>query len=84
MMAHEGIDHASRRNEKCITREEYFHHDGKKSASRGRKKGFKSRKTMSCGAENYGLLVFNVTFSIYFSCMFYGIPFFFIPLLPKY
>ena len=28
-MPHEGIDHASRRNEKCITREENFHHDEK-------------------------------------------------------
>ena len=83
-MPHEGIDHASRRNGKCITREEYFHHDGKNQPREAEKGAFKSGKTMSCGAENYGLVFFNVTFSIYFSCMFYGIPFFFIPLLPKY
>ena len=69
-----------------------MHRDGMRNASRGKKifitmekkrpreaekRAFKSRKTMSCGAENYGLVFFNVTFSIYFSCMFYGIPFFF-------
>lgn len=33
-MPHEGMDHASRRNEKCITREENFHHDEKISLAR--------------------------------------------------
>ena len=47
MMPHEGMDHASRGNEKCITREENFHHDGKNSASRDRKKGFLEQKAMS-------------------------------------
>ena len=27
---------------------------------------------------------FNIKFSIFFPCMFYGIPFFYIPLLPEY
>ena len=76
-MPHEGMDHASRRTEKCITREEYFHHDGKKSASRGRKKGFLERKTMSCGAENYGLVFLTLHFLYIFHACSMGFRFFY-------
>ena len=45
-MAHEG-------DGSCITTGDIFHRDGKNNASRGRKKGFLERETMSFGAENY-------------------------------
>ena len=84
MMPHEGMDHASRRNEKCITREKYFHHDGKNRPREAGKRAFKSRKAMSCGAENYGLVFLTLHFLYIFHACSMGFRFFFIPLLPKY
>ena len=64
MMAEKGLNDASRGGW-------IMHRDGMRNASRGKKifitmeknrpreaekRAFKSRKTMSCGAENYGLV----------------------------
>lgn len=57
MTTHEGMDHASRRKKYCVAMEQGMRRDGKNSASRGRKKGFLERKTMSFGAENYELVL---------------------------
>ena len=57
MTPHEGMDHASRRKKYCVAREEMLRRDGTGNASRCRKKGFLERKTMSCGAENYELVL---------------------------
>ena len=57
MMAQKGMDHASRRKKYCVAMEQGIRRDGKKSASRGRKKGFLERETRSCEAENYELVL---------------------------
>ena len=64
MMAKKGLNDVSRGDGSCVATEEILRRDGtrnasrrKKAASRGRKKGFLERKTMSFGAENYELVL---------------------------
>ena len=69
-----------------------MHRDGMRNASRGKnifitmeknqpreagKKAFKSRKTMSCGAENYGLVFLTLHFLYIFHACSMGFRFFF-------
>ena len=92
MMTEKGLNDASRGGW-------IMHRDGMRNASRGKKifitmeknqpreagkKAFKSRKTMSCGAGNYGLVFLTLHFLYIFHACSMGFRFFFIPLLPKY
>ena len=64
MMAEKELNDASRGDGSCIATEWEMHHEGRKFSSRWKKidlarqekRAFKSRKTMSFGAENYGLV----------------------------
>ena len=75
----------------CLTRGWIMHHDGMGNASRGKnifitmeknrpreaeKRAFKSRKTMSCGAENYGLVFLTLHFLYIFHACSMGFRFF--------